>query len=107
MLPVCASTNCSSIVLPFKSTVYVSAMTSHLQFTPLQDNFPGLAALDELECFFVLLVGKSMGNYWQDIQTGLQHCGHLVPGLVHLTPIDSFDRQSVKNNQIPIDCCPF
>src|SRR5215471_11027467 len=53
-------------------------LTDHLQLTPVQDNFPGLAALDELECFLVPLVGKSMGNHWQDIQAGLKHCGHLV-----------------------------
>src|SRR3712207_8849240 len=35
--------------------------------------------------------------------TTLFRSGHLVPGLEHLPAVDAFDRQTVEDDQVPID----
>src|SRR5262249_14633086 len=44
-----------------------------------------------------------MRDYGGNIKTGFQHDGHLVPRLVHLTSVDSLDREHVEYDLMPID----
>ena len=46
-----------------------------------------------------------MGDYRVDVQTALQHAGHLVPGLEHLTPVDSFQDQPFEDDLVSVDRC--
>src|SRR5688572_17768879 len=44
-----------------------------------------------------------MCDHRRDIHTGFQQYAHLVPGLVHLAPIDAFDRYHVEDHSFPVD----
>src|SRR5579885_1664585 len=67
-----------------------------------QDDFGRIAANHRLKAFFKLGVVKAMGDHRANIQTGLQHDGHLVPGLVHLPAVDSLDGQHVEDDGPPV-----
>ena len=38
-----------------------------------------------------------------DIQAGLQHAAHLVPGFVHFTTVDTLDDQALEDHFVPVD----
>ena len=41
---------------------------------------------------------KTVRDDGRDIEAGLEHDGHLVPGLIHLAAIDAFDREHVEDH---------
>src|SRR5207247_1788737 len=48
-------------------------------------------------------VCEAVGDHRADIQTGLKHHGHLVPGFVHFTTVDTLQRKHVKYDRAPVD----
>ena len=44
-----------------------------------------------------------MGDDRFDVQSALEHHGHFVPGLVHLPPVNAFDRQHIEDDFVPVD----
>lgn len=74
-----------------------------LQIAPLKNDFSGLTASHELKGFFEFQMWKAVGDHRRDVETGLNHRRHLVPSLIHFSPIDSFNRETIEDDEIPID----
>src|SRR5438094_5712807 len=37
------------------------------------------------------------------VEAGLEQDGHLVPGFIHLTAVDPFERKHIENDFVPVD----
>jgi len=48
---------------------------------------------------------KSVGNDAGNIQAALKHGGHLVPGLKHLTAVNTFKKEAFEDNFGPVYGC--
>jgi len=44
-----------------------------------------------------------VGDDGGDIETGLEHGGHLIPSFVHFTSVDALDGEAVEDDGVPID----
>src|SRR5690606_28662643 len=66
---------------------------------PVHDDLADLAGAGGLEGILPLLGGEAMGDDRADAVAqhlgGLQHRGHLVPGLVHLPAVDALEGDHV------------
>ena len=47
----------------------------------------------------------AMGNHRRNIQTALNHYRHLVLGLIHLTTIDTFQSEHIKDLFVSLSSC--
>ena len=50
---------------------------------------------------------KRCGDDRRDVQAGLDHRRHHVPGLVHLAAVDALDREHVEDDPVPVDGDPL
>ncbi len=44
-----------------------------------------------------------MGNHRFNVQPGLDHDGHFIPGFIHFAAVNPLDRQSVKDHEVPVN----
>ena len=56
---------------------------------PVEDYLAGVAGAHGGEAVFVVAPVHAMGDDGGDVEAGLEHDGHHVPGLVHLAAVDS------------------
>src|SRR5580692_10200101 len=75
-----------------------------LAFMPGQDDLAGLARFHCGEAFLEVAKIVAMGDHGADVEPRLEHHGHLVPGFVHLAPVDALDGDHVENDDVPVDC---
>src|SRR5690349_10600070 len=93
-------------VSPKKPTARTTAQgifMSVRMLDPIQDDLAGLSAQHGLEPFFEFSVVESMRDDRSNVEPAFQHHGHLVPGLVHLAPINSFYREHVEDDLVPVN----
>ena len=60
---------------------------------PVHDDLAGVALAGRGEGGLELAEAEAMGDGRSDVQPGLEHDGHLVPGLVHLAAVDAAQGQ--------------
>src|SRR5204863_3177732 len=72
-------------------------------YRPIENYFPGVAGLHQLEAFVEFRIGKAVGDDGRNIEPALDERRHLVPRLEHLAAVNSFDRQAVEDDEVPID----
>src|SRR6266700_6200822 len=65
---------------------------------PIENYFTGLARHHHLEAFLELDVMKTVGDDRLDVEAAFQHDGHLIPGLVHLAAVNTFNREHVEDD---------
>ncbi len=70
---------------------------------PVQDDFTGLAGLHGFEAFGEFGVVQAVSDYGADIESALQHYGHLIPGLVHFAAVDTVNCKHIEDDLSPVD----
>src|SRR5205809_4701737 len=70
---------------------------------PVEQHFPSMSRMHRIETLLEICVRESVGDHRRNVQPGFQHDGHLVPGFVHLAPVDTLDREHIENDLTPID----
>src|SRR5688572_16652915 len=75
----------------------------HSSLFPSQYHLSAHPAPHHIKTLLKILVPKTMRDHRLDIQAGLEHHRHLVPGLIHLAAVDSFDRQHIEHHRVPVD----
>jgi hypothetical protein len=61
------------------------------QTTPVEHDFAGIAGFHQLDRFLELRVREAVGDNRRNVETGLDHGSHFVPGFVHLPAVNAFD----------------
>src|SRR4030095_6456808 len=74
------------------------------QFLPIENDLAAISRAHDAESFFKVAVRKAMRDDGPDVEAGLEKNGHLVPGFVHSTSVDTLDRQHVEDHFAPVDC---
>src|SRR5690554_1148854 len=92
------------ISLHFRHCVQYVAAYKQLILNPVQNYLAGIARCHYIKCFLIISIIEMMSNNRRDIQTGLDHYLHLVPGFKHFTAIDTLDCEAVEHNLIPVNC---
>src|ERR1019366_7953922 len=72
-------------------------------FLQIQNYLPRVARHHQIETVLEIAERKPVRNHRTDIEARFQHHRHLVPGLVHLTPVDPLDREHVEDHSVPVD----
>src|SRR5215469_2033710 len=70
---------------------------------PVKNDLAGVSGTHGVESFFELIPAEAVSNDLADIEPGLQHDGHLVPGLIHFATVDSADGVLVEDYFCPVD----
>ena len=70
---------------------------------PVEDDFAGVAGAHGVEALFIVAPVHAMCDDLGDVETALEHDRHLVPGLVHLAPVDAADGELVEDDLVPVD----
>src|SRR5204863_7399991 len=70
---------------------------------PIKNHLAAVAGLHGSEALLEFRVVEAMGDHGLDVEAALQHHGHLVPRLIHLTPVDAVNREHVENDLGPIN----
>src|SRR5262245_10606393 len=65
---------------------------------PVEDHLSCLPGAGCLERPLEVGGGEAVRDHGRDVEPGLQHHRHLVPGLVHLAAIDPLHRQHVEDD---------
>ncbi|VTR67535.1 hypothetical protein DESC_610118 [Desulfosarcina cetonica] len=65
---------------------------------PIEDDLARLAGMHHLKSLHEIIHGKAMGDHGRNVQPALEHAGHFVPGLEHLTAIDAFQLQPLEDD---------
>src|SRR5262245_62135707 len=94
---VCSSRSSSSRIAS------LSVIVQYGLLAPIENDFTGIPGTQHGKSLFVIGVMKTVGDDGRNVQSGFEHDSHLVPGFVHLASIDTFDREHVKNDPVPID----
>src|SRR6185437_5563323 len=68
---------------------------------PVEDDLAGVTGAHGLESLLEFVPLQAMGDDSADVESGLQHDGHLVPGLIHFTSVNASDGVLVED-----DLCP-
>ena len=71
--------------------------------TPIEDDFPTIALSHRRKTLLEFGEGKAMGDHGGNIQATLDHHGHFIPGLIHLTTVDAMDGEHVEDDLVPVD----
>src|SRR5262245_25543405 len=93
-------------VSPRKTPARIAAQGSFMSvqiLDPIQNDLAGLSAQHGLKPFFKFCVMESMRDDRPDVEPALQHYGHLVPGFVHLPPINAFYREHIEDDFVPVN----
>ena len=69
----------------------------------VRTTLPDWPGAHDLEALLELGVGEAVRDDRRDVQPGLEHHRHLVPGLVHLAAVDALDREHVEDHRVPVD----
>ena len=59
---------------------------------PVEHDLSGVPRFHQLDRFFELRVRKAVRDDRRNVEAALDHRGHLIPGLIHLAAVDSFNR---------------
>ena len=78
-------------------------MVAPLRYRQSMITLPDGAGTSGGERRLVLAVVEAVGDGRRDVQPGLEHHRHLVPGLVHLAAVDAADRQLVEDDAAHVD----
>jgi hypothetical protein len=70
---------------------------------PVEDYFAGVAGAHGSEAIFVVAPVHAVSDDGGDVEAGLEHDGHHVPGLVHLAAVDSAEGELVEDDLVPVD----
>src|SRR3712207_2396753 len=70
---------------------------------PVQDDLARLPAGGGGEGLLVIVTAEVVRDDGRDVESGLDHHRHGVPGLVHLAAVDALDRQHVEDDLIEVD----
>ena len=74
---------------------------SHI--APVEDYFAGASGSHGLEALFEVFPVIAVGYYLVYLESGLEHYGHFVPGLVHFAAVDSAEGELVEDDVVPVD----
>src|SRR4051794_19177940 len=91
----------SAISLSLEASV--CCIAPYTLLPPIQNHLAAVTAPHRGEALFKVPPCQSMGNHWRNVETGLQHHGHLVPGLIHFTSIYAFHCKHVEDHLTPVD----
>ncbi len=69
---------------------------------PAQHHFSGAAAFHQVEAFLELVNGQLMRKHLAQRKAVQHQLRHLVPGLVHLAPVDAVQREAFENDLVPV-----
>src|SRR5450759_2259760 len=69
---------------------------------PVQDHLAGVAGAGGRERGGVLAEREPVSDRGRDVEPGLEHHRHLVPGLVHLPAVDAAERQHLEHDLVDI-----
>src|SRR5579883_42644 len=70
---------------------------------PLQQHFTRAAGPHDVEAFFEIVVRETVRDNRFEIEPGLEHDGHFVPGFVHFAAVDALDGEHVEDHVTPVD----
>src|ERR1051325_47972 len=70
---------------------------------PVEDDFAGVAGAHDVEAFLKVPAGEAMGDNGADVEAGLEHDSHFVPGFVHFAAVDALDGEHVENHGVPVN----
>src|SRR4028118_1701288 len=96
MPPSSASRCCSK--LPYMRTSFDCSAS-----VPAEDDLAGAALEHRLEALLEVLIGQAVGDDGRQVEPGLDHHAHLVPGLENLAPVNTLQRQHVEDDLVPVD----
>lgn len=69
----------------------------------MEDDFSAGAFFHGGETGLEVGEGEAVGNDGGDIESGLDHGGHLIPSIEHFPSVDALDGEGVKDDLVPID----
>src|SRR5699024_165683 len=70
---------------------------------PAKNDFSRLPRTHGVKSFLEIIDGKTMSDNRREIQTRLNQCRHCVPGFKHLTAVNAFNAQALKDHFRPVD----
>src|SRR6266853_1058538 len=70
---------------------------------PIEDDLAGVAGAHRVEALFIVAPVHPVGDDAGDVEAALEHDSHLVPGLVHLAPVDAANGELVEDDLVPVD----
>src|SRR5437016_3064605 len=90
--------------MPASSEMHCAGLlVSRSSFLKIENDFPRVTRPGEFDGFFELLKWKAMGDDRGNIDPALDERRHFVPGLEHFASVDSLQRQTVEDDDVPID----
>src|SRR5271170_7250455 len=70
---------------------------------PVENHLPRVPRAHRSKSVFIVPPVHPVRNDARNIQPTLKHHGHLVPGLIHLPPVDPTNRKLVEHHLVPIN----
>src|SRR6185503_5081602 len=72
-------------------------------FSPVHDHLARVAGSGRREGGFEVAEAEAVGDHGLDVEPGTDQHGHLVPGLVHLPPVDPAQRELVEHDRVHVE----
>ena len=74
-----------------------------MQLRPVQNDLSGIAAVHGLKALFKVTHIEMMRDDRRNIESALEHRGHLIPRFKHLTSVDAADIEAAEYDRFPVD----